>query len=220
MSSESVTSATNPAQTGSTHPFFSVDWAGLVAQVQTGGDAGLEQLYRVFSRGLRYFLVRQLGAQDFQDKMHEIFLITVRAIRKGEIREPERLPGFIRTVAHRQVAGYIENQVYSRTRNADLDSGVCIVDQSQTPEQQALLRERTELMKTALGMLKSREREVLVRFYLEEQRPEQICREMNLTETQFRLIKSRAKAAFGEHGKKELKKQPLAAFHKTNPAAA
>jgi RNA polymerase sigma-70 factor, ECF subfamily len=43
-----------------------------------------------------------------------------------------------------------------------------------------------------------------VRFYLNEEPQEQICREMALTETQFRLLKSRAKARFGEIGKKKL----------------
>lgn len=204
VTNESVTPASNPAQTGSTHPFFSVDWADIVTQVKTGGDAGLEHLYRIFSRGLRYYLVRQLGAQDFEDKMHEVFLITVRAIRNGDIRQPECLPGFVRTVAHRQVAQHIEQQVHSRTREAELDHGIYVADRNRTPEQQALSQEKTELMKRALGKLKPHQREVLVRFYLQEQRPEHICREMNLTETQFRLIKSRAKATFGEYGKKEM----------------
>ena len=46
--------------------------------------------------------------------------------------------------------------------------------------------------------LHPREREILIRYYLREQSPQEICREMRLTETQFRLIKSRAKARFGE----------------------
>lgn len=202
---ESAIPSVNPAETGSSQKFLSVDWAGIVAQVTDGGDAGLEQLYRVFSRGLRYFLIRRLGRQDFEDKLHDTFLITARAIRNGEIRNPECLPGFIRTVAHRQVAGYIEGQVHSRTCQAEINSGVYVVDESENPEQEAIRREKMELMQKALTTLKSRDREVLVRFYLQEQRPERICQEMNLTETQFRLIKSRAKAAFGERGKAELK---------------
>jgi hypothetical protein len=38
-----------------------------------------------------------------------------------------------------------------------------------------------------------------------EQPQQQICEEMNLTETQFRLLKSRAKARFGELGRRRLK---------------
>jgi RNA polymerase sigma-70 factor (ECF subfamily) len=42
-----------------------------------------------------------------------------------------------------------------------------------------------------------------------EQSQDQICSEMALTETQFRLLKSRAKARFGELGKKKLTHRPL-----------
>jgi RNA polymerase sigma-70 factor (ECF subfamily) len=59
-------------------------------------------------------------------------------------------------------------------------------------------------MKSVLDSLSKRDRDILVRFYLNEEPQEQICREMALTETQFRLLKSRAKARFGEIGKKKL----------------
>ena len=55
---------------------------------------------------------------------------------------------------------------------------------------------------TSFTSLPKRDREVLVRFYLQEQTAEEICRDLNLTETQFRLIKSRAKARFGELGRR------------------
>jgi hypothetical protein len=38
------------------------------------------------------------------------------------------------------------------------------------------------------------DRELLTRFYLEEQSQERVCEQMNLTATQFRLLKNRAKA--------------------------
>jgi hypothetical protein len=40
-----------------------------------------------------------------------------------------------------------------------------------------------------------------MRFYLQEQSPRQICRDLGLTPTQFRLTKSRAKARFTELGR-------------------
>jgi hypothetical protein len=49
---------------------------------------------------------------------------------------------------------------------------------------------------------------VLIRFYLDEQTPDVICRDMGLTETQFRLIKSRAKARFGGLGKRRFSSAP------------
>jgi RNA polymerase sigma-70 factor, ECF subfamily len=55
-----------------------------------------------------------------------------------------------------------------------------------------------------LASLSQRGRDILERFYLKEQTQEQICQEMSLSETQFRLLKARAKARFGEIGRKKL----------------
>lgn len=184
--------------------FPAVDWAKLVAAIKAGEDAGMEQLYKLFSRGIRYYLCRQLGPQELEDKVHDTFLIVVNAIKRGDLREPERLMGFVRTVVRRQVAAYIENAVHTRREQTDLESGVTVVDKTQNPEQEAIGRQKAELMKSALASLSKRDRDILVRFYLKEQSQEQICAEMSLTETQFRLLKSRAKAKFGEIGKKKL----------------
>jgi DNA-directed RNA polymerase specialized sigma subunit len=67
-----------------------------------------------------------------------------------------------------------------------------------------MFQQRNQLIQRVLGELSKRDREILTRFYLYEQTQEQICAEMSLTETQFRLLKSRAKARFGELGKKKL----------------
>lgn len=180
------------------------EWGTLVNQIKAGEDAGMEQLYKLFSRGIRYYLCRQLGPQELEDKVHDTFLIVVNAIRRGDLREPERLMGFVRTVVRRQVAAYIEQVVHIRREQTDLESGVAIADRKQNPEQEAIVRQKAELMKSALESLSKRDRDILVRFYLQEQTQEQICREMSLTETQFRLLKSRAKAKFGEIGRKKL----------------
>jgi RNA polymerase sigma-70 factor (ECF subfamily) len=139
-----------------------------------------------------------------EDKVHDTFLIVVNAIRRGDLREPERLMGFVRTVVRRQVAAYIEQAVHMRREQTDLESGIAVADCKQNPEQEAILRQKTELMRNVLQCLSQRDRDILVRFYLQEQSQEQICREMSLTETQFRLLKSRAKAKFGEIGRKKL----------------
>jgi putative toxin-antitoxin system antitoxin component (TIGR02293 family) len=68
----------------------------------------------------------------------------------------------------------------------------------------SLAEERKWLVEAALTRLEGQEQEVLMRFYLFEQSQDQICSEMGLTETQFRLLKSRAKARFAESSRKTL----------------
>lgn len=189
-----------------------VEWSLLVEQIKAGEDVGMEHLYKLFSRGIRYYLCRQLGPQELEDKVHDTFLIVVNAIQRGDLREPERLMGFVRTVVRRQVAAYIEQAVHNRREQADLETGISVADRTQNPEQEAILRQKAELMKSALDALSQRDRDILVRFYLQEQPQEQICREMALTETQFRLLKSRAKAKFGEIGRKKLASSGIFSF--------
>ena len=186
-----------------------VNWKNLVERIHRGDETGMEELYRLFGRGIRYYLCRQLGHQELDDKVHDTFLIVVQAIRRGELREPERLMGFVRTVVRRQVAAYIDEVVHSRRDELNLDLGVRVADRRNNPEQSAAFHQKVEFMLTILRSLSDRDREILTRFYLDEQSQEQICTEMDLSETQFRLLKSRAKARFGEIGKKKLQQKPL-----------
>jgi RNA polymerase sigma-70 factor, ECF subfamily len=186
-----------------------VDWHELVARIRAGDNSGLEDLYGLFARGIRFYLCRQLGPQELDDKVHDAFLIVVQAIKRGDLREPERLMGFVRTVVRRQVAAYIDDVVHSRREELHLDVGVRVADGRNNPEQDAAFQQKVEFMTSILRTLSDRDREILTRFYLDEQTQEQICEEMSLTETQFRLLKSRAKARFGELGRRKLQQKPF-----------
>ena len=177
-------------------------WVQLVDRIRAGDPAGMEELYAIFVKGVRFFLWRQLGAQDLDDKVHDVFLIITHAIQKGELREPERLMGYVRTVVRRQVAMHIDSAVQSRRNQQAIDPSVTLSDHRPDPERRAIELENQNVALGMLSGLPKREREVLVRFYLQEQTAEEICRDLNLTETQFRLMKSRAKARYGELGKR------------------
>lgn len=178
--------------------------SALVGRIRTGQADSLEELYVLFSKGIRFYLCRQLGPQELDDKVHDTFVVVVQAIRRGELREPERLMGFVRTIVRRLVAAHIDRVVHNRREQMDLELTLRIADPSENPEETAMFRQRAELISRVLGELSRRDREILTRFYLHEQDQDQICSEMGLTDTQFRLLKSRAKARFGELGRKKL----------------
>ena len=183
----------------------------LVERIRTGQTDGMEDLYLLFSKGIRFYLCRQLGPQELDDKIHDTLVVVVQAIRKGELREPQRLMGFVRTIVRRQVAAHIDKVVHNRRDQLDLDATMRVADPRGNPEQAAMFHQKNRLIHKVLGELGSRDREILTRFYLMEQGQDQICSEMALSETQFRLLKSRAKARFGELGKKKLAQKTLSA---------
>lgn len=205
--SETPSSALPPKPAPEEH-----DWAALVERIRADEAGALEELYRVFSRGVRFYLCRQLGPQDLDDKVHECFLIVTQAVRRGDLREPERLMGYVRTVVRRQVAARIDEASQQRRQFTEFDSSMPVQDSHKSPEQTVIEKQQTELARRVLQGITPRDREILTRFYLREQTAEQICREMELTETQFRLLKSRAKARFGELGRRRLGRRRLTRF--------
>jgi len=187
-------------------------WAQLVERIRFSQTDGMAELYHLFSKGVRFYLCRQLGIQELDDKVHDIFVVVVQAIRRGELREPERLMGFVRTVVRRQVAAHIDKAVQARREQMDLDASSRVPDPNGNPEEAAIFNQKEDLVRRILAELSSRDREILTRFYLQEESQEEICAVMILTETQFRLLKSRAKSRFGELGKKKLAQRTLNAI--------
>jgi RNA polymerase sigma-70 factor (ECF subfamily) len=126
----------------------------------------------------------------------------VKSIQAGGLDEPERLPGFIRTIVSRQIALRIGNQIAARERKElpleDQASGRTDFRDfdARSPEKQAIDAQHVGVMRQMLNDLEPREREILSRFYIDEQPKEQIMREMGLNDTQFRLFKSRTKQKF------------------------
>lgn len=182
-------------------------WPSLVERIRSGDPSGMEDLYRVFSKGIRFHLYRQFGPQDLDDKVHDAFLLITQAIRRGDVREPERLMGYVRTVIRRQVAAHIQSAIDMRRNYTDLDLVNPPRDLRPDPEHSVIERQNMEVAMRLLNGIPKRDREVLIRFYLREQPPSEICHDLGLTETQFRLIKSRAKARFGELGKRCLSRR-------------
>jgi RNA polymerase sigma factor (sigma-70 family) len=175
----------------------------LVEQVQRGHPNALEELY-VLARNFTFFLMRQLGEEDLLDKVHDIFLTVAQAIRAGKLRDPERLIPFLTTVTRFYTYNQIEKRVRGRKRSACLEE-VNPEDDRIDLERDAYRRQRRRIAVEILQALPHKDRDVLHRFYLEEQSKEQICREMQLTPTQFRLLKSKAKAAFAQLGEQRVR---------------
>jgi RNA polymerase sigma-70 factor, ECF subfamily len=191
-------------------------WQQVVEQIRCGDDAGMKELYRVFENGIRFYFWRQLGIQELDDKVHDTFLIVVQAIRRGHLREPERLMGFVRTVVRRQVAAGIDLIMQSRRDEEELEVNGPIADQRRNPEQRIAFEEKVDFMRGILKELCPKDRNILTRYYLHEETEDQICQEMNLTGNQFRLLKSRAKARFGGLGQLRLRQSRSAEYFKRN----
>jgi RNA polymerase sigma-70 factor (ECF subfamily) len=184
-------------------------YADLVTRIQKRQPAGLEELYGLASN-FSFFLMRQLGSEDLTDKIHDVFVTVAQAIASGKLRDPERLIPFLTTVTRYYTYGQIERRSLLRRCAGSLE-GINPPDPRVNLEQSAWQHQRIRIVREVLAGMPRRDRDILRRFYLEEQPKEQICREMKLTANQFRLLKSKAKLAFTRLGTRRLKRHRLAA---------
>jgi RNA polymerase sigma-70 factor (ECF subfamily) len=170
----------------------SVRWVDLVQKIASGDEAGIEEIYPDLYDVVRLNLLSTVDPQCMEDTIHEVLLIVLETIRRGELREPVRLMGFVKTVAQRRALAHIRFSVVRRRRFSASETLEPRAPLCDSPDCRINRDERQERARLALRCLSVRDREILERFYLREQSREQICGEMHLTDTQFRLFKSRA----------------------------
>jgi RNA polymerase sigma factor (sigma-70 family) len=186
-------------------------WAHLARQIAAGDAAAFSSLYLTL-QPLLFHYRRQIGISDSDDLFQETIIDLYAQIRKGVLRDPERLVAYAWGMARNKIACVIRNRAFSRTCEREIPD-FSLRDWSPNPEDKAMRSQQEEIAGRILHSLPEQHREVLVRFYLEGHSAERIQTDLQLTATQFRLIKSRAKARFSElcKARMESKSVPAAA---------
>jgi len=147
-------------------------FAEITRKLQARDPSGMDDLRTMFDRGLRLLLARR-GVEDI-DRISGIVLS--RAADLVRLRTPAlaaMLPSHLRTAM---------NEIRSSAGGAPIGAQPAGVAQA----------------REILGSLDGSEREALLRFYLREQPPAQICVDMRLTEHAFSALKTRVRAKYFE----------------------
>ena len=181
----------------------------LVDRVRARDHEAEAELYEMLNKGIRFVIMRQIRPlADVEDRVHEVFMVTLAAIREDRLRDPARLMGFIRSVVANQVATHITRTARRRGREVAADApGVNLRDPRRNPEQLAIEGERLECARKMLEELCERDRKILLQFYVHGHTREQIMADLNLTDTQFRLFKWRARARYDELVRRRLSRR-------------
>lgn len=180
-----------------------LQWREIVEGIVAGQAPAEHALYQALDRTARPIFLLQLGWQHADDLVPDLFMTVLQSVRAGRMRDAECLMGYVAIVARRMVARTIRQISVARYRELSAE-GVSLWDPSSNPEQERQHNEALDLMRTVLSQMTPKAREILRRFYLDEQPVEEICCNMGLTRDQFRLLKWRAKARFGALAKKRL----------------
>lgn len=166
----------------------------LAEGVRRGDDAAVSFLYYELRRWAGVLGSSGLRPEDSEDILSDTFVAVVDGIRDGHLRNSAALFGFARTILSRMMAEH-KRRALRETNGAETAQSDLPADfQTCNPARRVLAHERSDVFLKAFLSLDAKNREILTRSYIKGQDKQEIVESMRLTETQYRLLKSRAKA--------------------------
>jgi RNA polymerase sigma-70 factor (ECF subfamily) len=172
----------------------------LVRRIVSGEPAAEAELVDRFSRALS-FLSRRLTRDDTaaEDLYQETFRLVIEKVRKGELREPERLPGFVSSMARNLFLGSARRGGRRQKWHGDSEATETAPDPAPGQLARLLAQERAATVRRVLVELKNdRDREILSRYYISGEDKEDICRDLELSDLHFNRVLFRARQRYKE----------------------
>ena len=138
------------------------------------------------------------GRPEAEDLFQDTFRIGLEKIRRGELREPAKLPGFLAQIA-RSLAIEHYRKLSRRKTEADSDAVLAAAAPGESPLAGLLTRENAALVRRVLHELANeRDRQILLRFYIAEEDKDRISADYGLTSLQFNRVLHRARQRYRE----------------------
>ena len=173
--------------------------AELVERIRAGDRRAEERLVEVFSRPILMLLERHTnGRPEAQDLYQDTFRLALDKLRRGELREPERLAGFLASLARNLAIEFYRGLARRRTE-ADGDTLERVASPRRSQLGDILDAEKKRMVVQLLDELRvDRDREILFRFYLAEEDKDAIARDFGIDSLQFNRILHRARQRYKE----------------------
>ena len=170
----------------------------LVQRIREGDASAEGELVSRYDRGVRVLVARTSGdASAVEDLCQQTFQIALVKIRQGDVREPEKLSGFILSLARNLVIDHFRRAAADRVPGSV--DGVPAEDPSPGPLEGLLRVEHAATVRRVLAELESeRDREILFRFYIAEEEKDSICSDLGLTKLHFNRVLFRARERYRE----------------------
>lgn len=172
----------------------------LVHRIVSGDPAAEAELVHRFSRALT-FLLRRLTRDEAaaEDLFQETFRLVIEKVRGGELRDPERLPGFVSSMARNLFLGSVRRSGRRQKWHGDPEAGEAAPDPAPGQLAKLLAQERAVTVRQVLAELRNdRDREILSRYYIADENKEDICRDLELSDLHFNRVLFRARQRYRE----------------------
>jgi RNA polymerase sigma-70 factor, ECF subfamily len=169
------------------------------SDVTPGSDpvASLASVYRDYP-GLRALILRRVHDPEVAaDILQDAAVTTLEKLRNGEIAHPENLGGYLYRVAINHLRNHRRKDRTALSSPELLEELRDCVDD---PDWERVGRPQwaAAARRTLEEMAGARDRELLVRFYLDDEDKDSICRALNLSHEHFNRVIFRARNRFRE----------------------
>ena len=174
--------------------------ADLVRRIRAGDPGAEEEIWRRYGRGLLFLLKRRTRDPELaEDMRQETFRIALEKLRTSDINEPERLAAYLRGIAMNLLTGEWRKRDRRNTW-ADSPAVEVTADDRAGPLDGVERAEVATIVRQLLDELPvERDRQILLRFYLNEADKETICAELGIEDpVHFNRVLFRAKKRFRE----------------------
>jgi len=171
----------------------------LAQRIGAGDRAAETQLVERYARGLLYLLKRRTrNAELALDLRQETFRIAIEKLRAREIAEAERVGAFLRGIAV-NLAIADARKTARRATTADSDAVELVADPGEGPENAVASDQARAAVRALLDEISvARDRDILVRFYIEDEDKDSICAALGIDSAHFNRVLFRAKQRFRE----------------------
>lgn len=170
----------------------------LVRRIRSGDPAAEEELVSRFGEGLTFLLRRWTRDRaSAEDLYQETFRLALEKIRSGEVRDPDRLAGFLRSLAKNLSIHHYRRSAVQEVREENLEIAADLSAPEAGQLGQLLRREKAALVRRVLEDLGSeRDRQVLLRFYIAEEDKERIRSDLGLSGPELNMVLFRARRRY------------------------
>lgn len=169
--------------------------ADLVRRIEQGDRGAEEQLVELYGEGLAFLLRRWTRDREAaEDVYQETFRRALEKLRGRELRDPLSLPSFLRGLARNLAIDHYRGQSRRSGRERSINDALDPPDDRLGQLGTMLREEKIALVRRLVSELpRPRDREVLLRFYVQEEDKQRIQSDLGLTSTELNMVLFRAR---------------------------
>lgn len=177
----------------------SARYGPLVAAIATGDPRAESEFVASFGPGVRALVRRHARPREpaIDDLSQEVLRQVLEALRRGDLRDAAALPTYVRSTVVNAVRAE-----YRRRERRDHDSAPDVLDHIPAADDPAAATQRVQLARAVRELLAElpveRDRQLLRRFYLDEDDANTVCADLGIEASHFRRVAHRARERLRE----------------------